>query len=121
MTCPYQLGGDFHEADSLTSYGSGRYLNSRHRHGRNAVRPSDRRGASENPAQAVSDQVQLEEGLRMIVRAAEKGDLLTKRGMKTPLEMLQTIASHNSYHVGQVVVLRQRLCAWPPPSGGLTW
>src|SRR5262249_12094487 len=51
----------------------------------------------------------------------EKADLLAKRGRKTPLEVLQTIASHNSYHLGQVVVLRQRLCAWPPPSGGLTW
>jgi hypothetical protein len=35
--------------------------------------------------------------------------------------MLQAIASHNSYHAGQVVALRQILAAWPPPSGGLTW
>lgn len=56
-----------------------------------------------------------------MTRAAEEADLLAKRGTKAPLEMLQTIASHNSYHLGQVVILRQRLCAWPPPSGGLTW
>jgi uncharacterized damage-inducible protein DinB len=60
-------------------------------------------------------------GLGRITTAAEKTDLLAKRGTKTPLEMLQAIASHNSYHLGQVVVLRQRLGAWPPPSGGLTW
>jgi len=63
----------------------------------------------------------LEVGLRVITRATGKSDLLAKRGTKTPLEMLQTIACHNSYHLGQVVTLRQRLCAWPPPSGGLTW
>jgi hypothetical protein len=40
---------------------------------------------------------------------------------KSHLEMLHTIAGHNSYHVGQVVLLRQLLAAWPPPSGGLTW
>jgi uncharacterized damage-inducible protein DinB len=28
---------------------------------------------------------------------------------------------HNSYHLGQVVVLRQALGAWPPPSGRDTW
>ncbi len=42
-------------------------------------------------------------------------------GSKEAAEMLQTIASHNSYHAGQVVMLRQMLGAWPPPSGGLTW
>jgi hypothetical protein len=35
--------------------------------------------------------------------------------------MLQTIGAHNSYHLGQVVQLRQMLGAWPPASGGLTW
>lgn len=28
---------------------------------------------------------------------------------------------HNSYHLGQVVVLRQALGAWPPPAGRDTW
>ena len=28
---------------------------------------------------------------------------------------------HNSYHLGQVVLLRQALRAWPPPSGTDTW
>jgi uncharacterized damage-inducible protein DinB len=32
----------------------------------------------------------------------------------------QTIA-HNSYHVGQIVLLRRFLNAWPPPGGGDTW
>jgi uncharacterized damage-inducible protein DinB len=28
---------------------------------------------------------------------------------------------HNSYHVGQIVLLRQALGAWPPPRGRDTW
>lgn len=28
---------------------------------------------------------------------------------------------HNSYHVGQIVLLRQALGAWPPPAGRDTW
>jgi uncharacterized damage-inducible protein DinB len=28
---------------------------------------------------------------------------------------------HNSYHLGQVVMLRQALGAWPPASGSDTW
>jgi len=28
---------------------------------------------------------------------------------------------HNSYHVGQIVLLRQALGAWPPPQGRDTW
>lgn len=40
---------------------------------------------------------------------------------KSRAAMLHTIASHNSYHLGQVVLVRQLLGAWPPPDGGLTW
>jgi uncharacterized damage-inducible protein DinB len=31
------------------------------------------------------------------------------------------MAAHNSHHLGQVVLLRQILGAWPPPSGSYTW
>ena len=34
--------------------------------------------------------------------------------------LLQTIV-HNSYHLGQVVTLRQTLGAWPPATGSDTW
>jgi len=62
-----------------------------------------------------------ENGLDRLERQAGEGDLLSKRGSKSRLEMLQTIAGHNSHHAGQAVLLRQMLGAWPPPSGGLTW
>jgi uncharacterized damage-inducible protein DinB len=64
---------------------------------------------------------QFDQGLREMMRASRASDLLVKQGTNTRLEMLQMIASHNSYHLGQVVLLRQRLGAWSPPSGGLAW
>ena len=60
-------------------------------------------------------------GLASMERRSRLGELLAKRGKHTRLGMLQAIASHNSYHAGQVVALRQMLGAWPPPSGGVTW
>jgi uncharacterized damage-inducible protein DinB len=60
-------------------------------------------------------------GLDALERGSRSPDLLAKRGKKSQLEMLQTIASHNSYHLGQAALLRQMLGTWPPPSGGLTW
>lgn len=61
------------------------------------------------------------EGLKALEHGARTTDLLNKRGKKSRLEMLQSIASHNSYHLGEAVFLRQILGSWPPPSGGLTW
>lgn len=42
-------------------------------------------------------------------------------GRKTRLELLMMLTTHNSYHAGQVVLLRRQLKLWPPPSGGDTW
>lgn len=62
-----------------------------------------------------------EKGLTELDHRIHAVDLLSKRGKQTRLEMLQAIANHNSYHLGQAVLLRQILGVWPPPSGGLTW
>ena len=35
--------------------------------------------------------------------------------------MLADIGMHNAHHLGQVVLLRQLLGAWPPGGGGVTW
>ena len=35
--------------------------------------------------------------------------------------MLWQIVVHNSYHIGQVAMLRRMLDAWPPQGGGDTW
>jgi uncharacterized damage-inducible protein DinB len=60
-------------------------------------------------------------GLNDLTRRTRDADLFSKGGRKSRLEMLHTIASHNSYHIGQIVQVRQMLGAWPPPSGGVTW
>jgi uncharacterized damage-inducible protein DinB len=31
------------------------------------------------------------------------------------------IAQHNAHHLGQVILLRQMMGRWPPPSGSYTW
>jgi uncharacterized damage-inducible protein DinB len=59
-------------------------------------------------------------GLARLSRCSRQIDLQSARAGKS-LEMLQAIAAHNSYHLGQVVLLRRLLGSWPPPSGGLTW
>jgi len=35
--------------------------------------------------------------------------------------MLWQTAAHNSYHVGQIAMIRRVLGAWPPQAGGDTW
>lgn len=36
-------------------------------------------------------------------------------------EQLVSLAAHNAYHFGRIVLLRQLLGAWPPASGGFSW
>ena len=40
---------------------------------------------------------------------------------KSGYDVLQAMASHISYHIGEIVILRRMLGKWPPPSGGDTW
>lgn len=35
--------------------------------------------------------------------------------------VLWQMVAHNSYHVGQIVLIRRALGAWPPRAGGDTW
>ena len=36
-------------------------------------------------------------------------------------DQLISLAAHNGYHLGRIVLLRQLLQSWPPPSGSFTW
>jgi uncharacterized damage-inducible protein DinB len=60
-------------------------------------------------------------GLATLERSCRGAGRPSSRGAQRRLEMLHTIAAHNSYHAGQVAFLRQLLGKWPPPSGGVTW
>lgn len=35
--------------------------------------------------------------------------------------VLWQLVAHNSYHAGQIALLRRQLGIWPPPGGGDTW
>lgn len=48
------------------------------------------------------------------------GNLLA-RPEESRVEVFESLIGHNSYHLGQIVMLRQLLGSWPPPSGGNTW
>jgi len=68
----------------------------------------------------------LAEGLRsidgMLADAAFDLDGVADAERKTTArEEILMIQGHNSYHLGQIVTLRQLLGAWPPPRGGDTW
>ena len=39
----------------------------------------------------------------------------------TKRDALVHVATHNAHHLGQVILLRQLLGAWPPPAGSWTW
>ena len=36
-------------------------------------------------------------------------------------DALAHLAQHNSHHLGQVILLRQLMTPWPPPTGSWTW
>ncbi len=36
-------------------------------------------------------------------------------------DQLISLAAHNAYHLGRIVLIRQLLGGWPPPSGGFAW
>lgn len=42
-------------------------------------------------------------------------------GNYTVRDALVHVAQHNSHHLGQVILLRQQMGLWPPPSGSWTW
>lgn len=44
-----------------------------------------------------------------------------KTAEHTALQQVFMVQGHNSHHLGQIVILRRQLDAWPPPRGGDTW
>jgi uncharacterized damage-inducible protein DinB len=69
---------------------------------------------TQNAAAVANDHERLEIG----VACPTVGD--AQRTM-TIREQLESLAAHNAYHLGRVVLLRQLLNLWPPPDGGCTW
>lgn len=40
---------------------------------------------------------------------------------ETNYDQLQALASHISYHLAEIILLRRIFGCWPPPSGGMVW
>ena len=55
-----------------------------------------------------------------LARNADFASSLTRQG-RPWAETLAGFATHTVYHVGQIVLTRRALGAWPPPEGGDTW
>lgn len=51
-------------------------------------------------------------------RSVQLDDTLEHFPTETNAGILRNIASHNSYHLGEIVVLRRLFGSWPPPGGG---
>jgi len=52
------------------------------------------------------------------IESAHEGD---KKVAGTLEAVITQMVAHNSYHTGQIALIRQALNAWPPSSGGDTW
>jgi len=63
------------------------------------------------------------EGLNQAISYASDAETLDKTVLEkyTVRSLLETLLAHNSYHLGKIVLLRQLIGIWPPPSGGDTW
>ena len=66
-------------------------------------------------AETAGDRALLDQPVRCPSRRGHPVRVMTVR------EQLESLAAHNAYHFGRMVLLRQLLGAWPPPSGGFRW
>lgn len=55
---------------------------------------------------------------RLVRCTSRPGVLLREKSIR---DLLESTAAHNHYHLGRIVLLRQLLSIWPPPSGGDSW
>lgn len=72
-------------------------------------------GTSRQAAALARDSTRLEHLVRCTSRPGEPERTMTVR------EQLESLAAHNAYHLGRIVLMRQILGSWPPLSGGFTW
>jgi uncharacterized damage-inducible protein DinB len=70
---------------------------------------------AEQAAAAAQDTLRLDHPIRCSSRPGAPTRIMSVR------DQLISLAAHNAYHLGRIVLLRQLLQAWPPHSGGFTW
>jgi uncharacterized damage-inducible protein DinB len=69
----------------------------------------------EQACAAARDTARLDQSVRCPSRPGNPVRIMSVR------DQLISLAAHNAYHLGRIVLLRQLLQAWPPASGGFTW
>ena len=70
---------------------------------------------NQQAAAAALDGSRLDQPIRCPSRPGAPVRVMTVR------EQLESLGAHNAYHFGRIVLLRQLLGIWPPPSGGFSW
>jgi len=70
---------------------------------------------AEQAAAAAQDTSRLDHPVRCPSRPGAPTRIMSVR------DQLISLAAHNAYHLGRIVLIRQLLQAWPPASGGFTW
>lgn len=98
-----------------------------HLEGGNPQRPSSVQESWPDEG-APGDEAELRDAIGHLLQGVEKAVALAQTvQLDEPLAnfpgetkggILRNIASHNSYHLGEIVLLRRLHGAWPPPGGG---
>jgi uncharacterized damage-inducible protein DinB len=70
---------------------------------------------AEQAAAAARDTARLDEPVRCPSRPGTPTRIMSVR------DQLISLAAHNAYHLGRIVLLRQLQRVWPPASGGFSW
>lgn len=70
---------------------------------------------AEQAAACARDISRLDEPIRCPSRPGSPVRIMSVR------DQLISLASHNAYHLGRIVLLRQLVGVWPPVSGGFSW
>lgn len=60
-------------------------------------------------------------GPEVLNRQVQGNDPAQEAATSSVHSVLWQTAAHNSYHIGQIALLRRCLGAWPPQRGGDTW
>jgi len=70
---------------------------------------------AEQAAASAEDSQRLDHSVRCPSRPGAPTRIMSVR------DQLISLAAHNAYHLGRIVLLRQLLQAWPTASGAFTW
>jgi uncharacterized damage-inducible protein DinB len=70
---------------------------------------------NQQAAALARDEKRFEQSIRCPSRPGNPVRIMSVR------EQLESLAAHNAYHFGRIVLLRQLCGAWPPSSGGFSW